>query len=422
VAADDCVNEQTIEAISHAKDSGSPLVVAINKIDKSTADHQRIRHELLNQNVVLEEFGGDVMAVNISAKTGENIDKLEEVILLQAELMDLKANPGGPANGTVIEASVEKGRGIVTMVLVQRGTLKLGDIFVAGTEFGRVKTLHDSYKQKITEAGPSMPVEILGFSGIPMAGDSFSVVDSESKAKEVAEKRKQLREEQKDVLHRPYSAESLMGKIAEGDTKELAIVLKTDTRGSLEAIISSIAQIPVGDVRATVIHGSIGNITESDVMLAKTSNACVLGFHVKATPQAKVLAEDEGIIVSYHNIIYEMFENIENLKKKLLAPKWEEKILGRAELRVVFSKGKFVKIAGCYVSSGVIRRSNSKVRVIRDGDIVFIGKIESMRHEQEDIKEAKEGHECGIILEGFNGISQKDIIECFEVVEVSPLR
>ncbi|GHS91700.1 translation initiation factor IF-2 [Alphaproteobacteria bacterium] len=421
VAADDSVNAQTIEAISHAKDANAPLVVAVNKIDKPAANPQNIRNELLSHDVVVEDFGGSVIAVDISAKTGKNLDKLVEAILLQAEMMELRANPDGPAEGTIIESSLEKGRGIVATVLIQRGTLRPGDIFVAGTEFGRVKTMNDSYKKKVAQAGPSFPVEVLGFNGIPRAGDRFSVVATEAKAREVAENRRQIRREQRDTQGNNHSAESLLNKIAASDMKELAIVLKADTQGSLEAITSSISKLVVNDVVSNVIYGAVGDINETDVMLAKTSHACVMGFNIKATPQARVLSEQEGVPVGHYNIIYEMFDRIESMMKGLLAPKFEEHSLGKAELRVVFSKGKFIKIAGCYVLSGLIRRSNAQIRVHRGTDILFTGKMESMKHEQDDIKEAKEGHECGIILEGFNNLEKGDILECFEIVEVAPV-
>lgn len=421
VAADDSVNVQTIEAIAHAKAAGAPMIVAINKIDKPTADPQRIKSELLNQEVVLEDFGGDVMAVEISAKKGLNLDKLVEAILLQSEMLELRANPQGPAEGTIIEASVAKGRGTVATVLVRKGTLRPGDIFVAGTEFGRVKTMSDFRGQKVTEAEPSCPVEVLGFNGVPMAGDELIVVESEQVAREIAEHRRQVLREKAVLARTRNSVEAMMSQIATGETKTLNIVLKGDTQGSVEAIIANVEKLSVEGVKVAVIHSGVGDINESDMMLAKSSDgaqSAVFGFNVKSTPQAKMFADREGISIGYYTIVYELFEAIHKMMKGLTAPKFEERVLGRAELRVVFSKGKTTKIAGCYVQSGLIRRANSQVRVLRGNDVVFTGKIDTMKHEKDDIKEAKEGYECGIILDGSNDLKVGDIIECFEMAEV----
>jgi translation initiation factor IF-2 len=418
VAADDGINAQTLEAISHAKAAKAPMIVAINKIDKPTADPQRAKNELLNHEVILEEFGGDVMSVEISAKVGTNLDKLVEAILLQSEMLELKASPEGPAEGVIVEASVQKGRGIVATVLVQKGTLRAGDIFVAGAEFGRVKIMYDYLGNKVVEAGPSCPVEVIGFSGAPLAGDDFVVVDSEQRARDIANHRKQVRKEKDALIRNKNSVEHMMTQIASGESNTLNIVVKADTQGSLEAIKSNINKLSVDGVTVQVVHGAIGDINESDIALAKSSNACVIGFGIKATPQARQSADRDGISIGYYAIIYEMLEQIELMMKGQLAPTFEERVLGRADLRVVFSKGKVIKIAGCYVLSGLIRRSNSQVRVLREDAIVFTGKIESMKHEQDDIKESKEGHECGLILDGFNDLQKGDIIECFEIVEV----
>lgn len=417
IAADDGVNEQTIEAIAHAKTSNAAIIVALNKIDKPGSDSQRVKHELLNHGVILEDFGGDVISVEISAKNGTNLDKLIEAILLQAEMLSIKASPKGLAEGVIVDAAVEKGRGIVATVLVQKGTLRTGDIFVAGAAFGRIKMMHDCLSQKITEAGPSCPVEILGLNGIPRAGDDFFVVNTEQKAREIAENRQQLRNDQLAVAGNKNSIKQMMHKIAEGDIKELNIIIKSDTRGALEAVESNISKLSVNGVTVHILHGAIGDINESDVMLAKTSKSCVFGFCVKASHQARLLADKEGIVVEHYSIIYELLKRIESIMKGLLAPKTEEKSLGKAELRVVFSKGKFIKIAGCYVLSGVVKRTNP-VKIHRGNEIVFTGKIDTMKHEKDDIKEAKEGHECGIILDGFNGIQEGDIIESFELVDV----
>jgi translation initiation factor IF-2 len=420
VAADDGINEQTLEAISHAKAANASIIVAINKMDRPTADPQKIKNELLNHNVILEDFGGDVIAVEVSAKFGTNLDKLIEAILLQAEVLELKADPVGPAEGRIVEASVEKGRGIVATVLVQKGTLRSGDIFVAGAEFGRVKMMYDHLGQQVREAGPSCPVEVLGFNGSPLAGEEFLVVESEQIAREVADHRRQVRREKDALARNKNSIEHMMSQIASGESKTLNIIIKSDTQGSLEAITSNIQKLSVNGVVAQVVHSAIGDINETDVMLAKSSKACVIGFCVKATPQARSLADREDINLSYYTIIYEMLEQIDAMMKGQLAPTFEEHVLGRAELRVVFTKGKFIKIAGCYVTSGLMRRSNSQVRLIRGDKVVFTGKIDTMKHEKDDIKESREGHECGIILDGFHDIQKGDIIECFEVVEVRP--
>lgn len=420
VAADDCVNEQTIEAISHAKAAGAPIILAINKIDKPNADAGRIMAEALNNGLVLEEFGGEVMCVEISAAKRLNLDKLIEAILLQAEMLELQAAHEGMAQGVCIEASVDKGRGVITTILVQRGTLKLGDIFVAGSEFGRVKTILDSRGEKIEEATPSCPVEVLGFNGVPQAGDEFYVVESEQRAREIAEYRRQLKKE-KDILARnKNSIEHMMTKIADGQIKSMPLVIKADVQGSLEAITSCVSKLDVNGVRAEIIHGAIGNINETDVMLAKASNAVVLGFNVKATPQARSIADKEGVIVEYYAIIYEMLTKIEGFMKGLLAPVYKENILGNAELRVVFTKGKTTKIAGCYVTNGLIRRSNSSIRLYRDGQLFTTCKIDTMKRQQDEIKESRAGFDCGIIFEGFNDIKEGDTLECFEVVEVKP--
>lgn len=420
VAADDSVNAQTVEAIAHAKAANAPIIIAINKMDKKTADPQRIKNELLAQDVLLEEFGGEVMSVEVSAKTGLNLDKLVEAILLQADIMELTANPKGAADGVVIEASVDKGRGVAATVLVQRGTLRPGDIVVAGAEFGKVKRMMDFRGTSVREAGPSYPVEILGFSRPPMAGDKFCVVENEQRAREVAEYRRRVQQEKQALQRNRNSVAHMRDKIADSNIEELAIVLKADVQGSLEAITASIEKLDINGVRAQIIHGAIGDINETDILLAKASDAAVVGFNVKATPQAKSLAQTEGVSFDNFSIIYELLEQVERRMKGMLAPTLEEKDLGKAEVRVVFSKGKVTKIAGCYVTDGLIRRSNAKIRLRRGKDILFVGRIESMRHESDDIKESRENHDCGIIFDGWNDIKEGDIVECFEVVEVRP--
>jgi translation initiation factor IF-2 len=419
VAADDGVKAQTIEAISHAKAANVPIVLAINKIDKPAANSQQVRNELLNFDIVTEDFGGDVMSVEISAKNGTHLDKLLETVLLQAELLELKANPLGHAEGIVVEASMDKGRGVSATLLVQRGTLKQGDVIVAGGEFGRVKTMTDSYGKRIKDAQVSCPVEVLGFNGVPFAGDEFFVVEEEAKAREVAAYRKQVRKEKEILSKNQNSVADMMQKIASANINELSIVLKTDVQGTLEALSNGIKKLNIEGVVARIVHTGIGDINETDIMLAKAAKAVVFGFHVKATPQARLAANKDKIFIGYHSVVYDLLEKLEDMLKKCLAPTFEEQVLGRAEIRVVFSKGKVTKIAGCYVLSGLIKKANAKIRIIRQNDTVFTGEIDSMKREKDDIKESKEGYECGIITYGFNDIKEGDIIECFCMIEKS---
>ncbi|MDR0624866.1 MAG: translation initiation factor IF-2 [Holosporales bacterium] len=417
VAADDGVKEQTIEAISHAKEAKVPIILAINKIDRPTADPQRVRSELLNFDVVTEDFGGDVMSVEISAKNGIHLDKLLEVILLQAELLNLMASRKGRAEGVVVEASIDKGRGASATLLVQHGTLRLGDVIVAGGEFGRIKTMTDSYGNKVKEATVSCPVEVLGFNGVPLAGDEFFVVEEESKARDVASYKKRMRKEKDILIKNKNSVADMVKRIAAGEVNELPIVLKTDVQGTLEALSNSIKNINIDGVVTRIVHTGIGGINETDIMLAKAAGAVIFGFHVKATPQAKLAAHKDKVSICYYSIVYDLLGKLEEMLRGRLAPVLEEQVLGRAEIRVVFSKGKFTKIAGCYVLDGLVKRANTQIRVIRQKDIVFTGEIDSMKREKDDIKEAKEGYECGIIIDGFNDIKEGDIIECFEIVK-----
>jgi translation initiation factor IF-2 len=417
VAADDGVKEQTVEAISHAKAAKVPIILAINKIDKPAANPQQVKNELLNYEIVTEDFGGDVIAIEVSAKNGTNLDKLVEAILLQAEILELKANINGAAEGVVIEASIDSGRGITATLLIQRGTLKQGDIIVAGSEFGRVKVMKNFHNKKLFEASVSCPIEILGFNGVPLAGEEFFVVADESKAREIAEQKRKIRKEKEILARNKNSIEDMMKKISAGELNELPVVLKADVQGTLEAIANSIRNLRIGSVTSRIIHMAVGDINETDIMLAKTSGAVVLGFHVKATQQARNTAEKNSIIISYHSVVYDLLDYVAEIMKGQLAPTFEEQILGKAEIRVVFSKGKVTKIAGCYVLEGLVRRSNSQIRVFREKDLIFTGKIDTMKREKDDIKESKEGYECGIIIDRFNDIKEGDIIECFEIVE-----
>lgn len=414
VAADDGIKEQTIEAINHAQAAKVPVIVAINKIDKPGADPTRVRSELLNHGVVLEEFGGDVLAVEISAKTGHNLEKLEEVILLQAEILNLQANPNRSAEGAVIEAKVDKGRGIVATILIRRGTLGLGDIFVVGKEEGRVRALVNDRGQKITHATPSMPVEVLGFNGIPSAGDEFFVVPDDARAREITAYRQRLEREVRAASQVRGSIENLMSQIVAGEVREVPVVIKADVQGSLEAIINNLKRLNTDEVSVRVLHGGVGAINEGDVTLASASKGVVIGFNVRANPQALELSNRDKVNVRYYSIIYNIIDDIKAIMGGLLAPILHEKYLGSAEIRQVFSITKVGKIAGCYVKDGVVKRGAS-VRLLRDNVVIHEGTLKTLKRFKEEVKEAKESYECGMAFEHYEDIKVGDVIECFEI-------
>lgn len=415
VAADDGIKEQTVEAISHAKAAGVPIVVAINKIDKPDINPKKVREELLAHEVVLEEFGGDVMSVEVSAKKRLGLEKLEETILLQAEVLDLKANPNRNADGVVVEASLEKGRGAIATVLVQRGTLKTGDIFVAGAEVGRVRTLTDSHGLILKKAGPGMPIEVMGFSGVPQAGDQFIVVDDEAKAREIGNiRRRKLLDERSTSL---ANAASPLSRSADGH-QVLNLIIKADVHGSSEALKASFEKLNTDEVSVRVVHLGVGGVNESDMSLAKTSNALVFAFNVRATPQAKDLAQRDKIDIRYYSIIYEAIDDVRKIMSGLLAPDIKENFLGYAEIRKVFASSHSGKIAGCMITSGVVKRG-CKVRLIRDNIVIHEGDLKSLRREKDEVKEVREGFECGIALASYQDIKEQDVIECFEVEEVA---
>jgi translation initiation factor IF-2 len=418
VAADDGVMEQTVEAINHAKAAQVPIIVAINKIDKPDARPERVKTELLKYDIVLEDMGGDVMSVEISAKNNINIDKLEEIILLQSELLHLGANPNRLAEGVVIEAKIETGRGAVATVLVQRGTLKVGDFFVAGAEWGKVRALVDYNGQRITEAGPSVPVEVLGFDGPPNPGDAFVVAENEAKAKDVVEFRKnKLRN--KIVPSQKVTLDKLLSQ-AKGGKKELAVIIKSDVQGSAEAIASSLNKITENndEVMVRILHTGIGAINESDITLASTTNAFVVGFNVRANPQAREMGQKIGVEVRYYSIIYNIIDDAKAILGGLLSPNLHEKFLGNAEIREVFNITKVGKVAGCFITEGVVKRG-AQVRLLRDNVVIHEGKLKTLKRFKDEIKEAKEGYECGMAFENYNDIRQGDIIECFEVEQVA---
>ncbi|MGC9141596.1 MAG: translation initiation factor IF-2 [Caldimicrobium sp.] len=418
VAADDGVMDQTKEAIEHARAAGVPIVVAINKIDKPNANPERVKSQLAELGLVPEEWGGDTLMANISARNKIGIEDLLELVLLQAEMLDLKAAYDRPARGRVIESKLDKGKGPVATVIVQEGTLREGDPFVCGLTYGRIRAMFDSYGNRIKEATPSTPVEILGFEELPSAGDDFIVMDDEEKARRVAEYRQRKARETEAAQIAKISLEKIFEKLKEGELKELKIVLKADTQGTLEALKSSLEKLSTDKVRVSVIRSGIGAITESDVMLASASEAIVIGFNVKPNSQAKELAKKEGVDVRFYDVIYHVLEDIKKAMVGLLEPKFEEIITGVAEVRATFKVPKVGIVAGCYVKEGVINRNN-QVRVIRDGVVVYTGKIASLKRFKEDVREVPSGYECGIKIENFNDVKEGDIIEAFEVREVA---
>ncbi len=418
VAADDGVKDQTVEAIHHAQAAEVPLIVAINKIDKPNADPDRVRKELLQHGVVPEQLGGDVLGVEVSAKERRNLDKLEETILLQAEILELKANPNRSAEGVVVEARLDRGRGVVATVLVQRGTLRVGDIFVAGPEWGRVRALVDDKGRNIDEAGPSLPVEVLGLNGTPSAGDDFAVVENESRAREICGYRRRQRRAAEALAGGRGTIEQMISRIQAGEAKELPVVVKADVQGSVEAILGSLGKLETEEVKVRELHSGVGGINESDVTLAAASNAMILGFNVRANAQARELARRDGVEIRYYSIIYEVINDIKAALSGMLAPSLKEKALGTAEIREVFSVSKVGKIAGCKVTEGLVRRG-AKVRLLRDSVVIYEGGVASLMRFKEEVKEVKEGYECGIGLENYRDIQVGDVIECFEVEEVA---
>ncbi|MEJ5231419.1 MAG: translation initiation factor IF-2, partial [Geminicoccaceae bacterium] len=421
VAADDGVMPQTIEAIRHAKAAKVPIVVAINKIDKPEANPDRVKQELLAHEVVVEDYGGDVLSVPVSAVKKIGLDRLIEAIQLQAEILDLKANPNREARGTIIEAKLDRGRGAVCTVLVQNGTLKVGDIVIAGAQWGRVRALIDDRGVPVESAGPSMPVEILGLDRVPEPGDRLQVVESEKRARDIAEYRQRKKREQQQLAAgaaKPTSLEEMFKGIKEGTLKELPVVVKSDVHGSLEAITAGLEKLKTEEVGVRVLHGGVGAITESDVILAQASKAVILGFNVRANAPARELAKRAGIEIRYYSIIYELLDEVKNLLSGMLAPESKEVVLGRAEIREVFNITKVGKVAGCMVTDGVVKRG-AKVRLLRDDVVVFEGVLGSLKRFKEDVREVKEGFECGMSIEGYNDIRQGDVIEVYEVQEVA---
>ena len=418
VAADDQVMPQTIEAISHARNAGVPMIVAINKIDLPTANVQKVKQDLLQHNVVLEEFGGTVLSAEISAKKGTGIDHLLEQILLQAEILDLKANPGGKGHGTVLEATLDPGKGPLATILVQRGTLTGGDNFICGKFSGRVRALYDERGKAVKAAGPSIPVQILGFEGVPAAGDIFAVVTDAVEARDIAQKRQRLeREAQNRRSAKGTSLEDFSRALKEGEVSMLRIIIKADQGGPAEALADALAQLSTGEVRVDVVHRGVGAITESDILLAKASGAIVLGFHVRPDSNARAAAEREQVDVRTYRIIYEAVEDVRNALEGLLKPEERETVLGEAEVIQLFKVSKVGTIAGCTVRAGTIQRT-AKARVTRDGSTVYSGTLSSLKRFKDDVKEVREGLECGIGIENFNDLKVGDRIESYRMEEI----
>lgn len=418
VAADDGVMPQTVEAISHAKAANVPIIVAVNKIDKPTANPDRIKQELMEHGLVPEEWGGDTIFVPISAKERINLDTLLEMILLVADVNEYKANPNKRARGTVIEAELDKGKGAVARVLVQNGTLKVGDAFVMGNSFGRVRSMVNDKGRRVKEAGPSTPVEITGVTEVPQAGDQFMVFEDERKARAIAESRKEKQRQAEFGANSKVSLDDLFTKIKEGELKELNVIIKGDVQGSVEALKNSLEKIDVEGARVRIIHTGVGAITESDVTFASASNAIIIGFNVRPEASAKAHAEEEGVDIRLHRIIYDVIDEIESAMKGLLDPEYKEVVLGQAEVREVYRISKVGTVAGCMVTQGKVTR-NAEVRLIRDGIVVYEGKLESLKRFKDDAREVMQGYECGIGLEKFNDIKVGDIIEAYvmETVE-----
>lgn len=417
VAADDGIMPQTIEAINHAKAANVPIIVAVNKIDKEGANPDRILQQLTEYELVPEEWGGDTIVCNISAKFGQGIENLLEMVLLTAEVADLKANPNRQAKGTVIEAKLDKGRGPVATVLVQNGTLNAGDIIIAGKAVGRVRAMTDDDGKKIKSAGPSVPVEIIGLAEVPGAGDIFYAVDDERMARQLVEQRKEHEKEERNKAMHKVTLDNLFASIQEGQMKELNIIVKADVQGSVEALRASLEKLSNDEVRVKVIHGAVGAISESDVMLASASGAIIVGFNVRPDRAASDSADQQGVDMRMYRIIYDCIEEMEQAMKGMLAPKFREAILGHAEVRTTFRVSGVGTIAGCYVQDGKIQR-NAQVRIVRDGIVIHEGVLSSLKRFKDDVKEVASNYECGCGFENFNDIKEGDVFEAFVMEEI----
>jgi translation initiation factor IF-2 len=418
VAADDGVMPQTIEAIQHSKAAEVPIVVAVNKIDREDADPDRVRTELSQHEVIPEEWGGENLFVNVSAKTGEGIDNLLETVLLQAEVLDLQAVPTGPASGVVIESSLERGRGAVSTVLVNKGRLAVGDVMLAGREYGRVRAMFDEAGNSIESAGPSMPAVVLGLSGTPLAGDDMLVLPDERKAREVAEYRQGKEREVKLAQQQAAKLEDVFSQMAEGQMAGVQLLIKADVNGSAEALREALEKISTDEVKVKVIASGVGGITESDITLAAASKAIVIGFNVRADASARDALKDTGVDIRYYSIIYEAIDDVKAAVSGMLSPEIREQIVGLAEVREVFRSPKFGNVAGCMVADGYVRRSNP-IRVLRDNVVIYEGELESLRRFKDDVNEVRAGTEGGIGVKNYNDVKVGDQIECYERTEVA---
>jgi translation initiation factor IF-2 len=420
VAANDGVMPQTVEAIAHAKAAGVPIIVAINKIDLPDANPQRVKTELLSHELVVEDMGGDVLAVEVSALKKQGLDKLEEAILLQAEVLDLKSNPHRSAVGTVVEAKLDRGRGSVATVLVQKGTLKVGDIFVTGAEWGRVRALINDRGSNVTEAGPAMPVEVLGLNGTPHAGDDLVVTEDEARAREIAEYRARKKREAAAAIAARGSVEQMFSQIQAGEKKEMAVVIKGDVHGSVEAITGALTKLAQDstEVALRVLHSGVGAINESDITLAKASGGLVIGFNVRANAQARDLAKRDTVEIRYYSVIYDIIDDVRGVLSGLLAPQLRETFLGNAQIREVFNITRVGKVAGCMVTEGVVKRG-AKVRLLRDNVVIHEGTLKTLKRFKDEVREVREGFECGMAFENYDDIKQGDVIEAFELESVA---
>jgi translation initiation factor IF-2 len=420
VAADDSVMPQTVESINHARAAGVPIIVAINKVDKHEANPQKVRTQLLQHEIVVEEMGGETLDVEVSAKTGAGIDKLLEATLLQAEILDLKANPDRTAEGVVIEARLDKGRGPVATVLVQTGTLLPGEILVAGNEWGRVRALVNDRGEQVKEAPPAMPVEVLGLQGTPQAGDRFAIVNNEARAREITEYRQRLARDKAVAKHAGQrgSLEQMMSQLQQAGTKEFPLIVKGDVQGSIEAIDAALEKLGNDEVRARIVHSGAGAITESDVTLAETSGAAIIGFNVRANAQARQAAEQANIEIRYYNIIYNLVDDVKAAMSGMLSPERRETFIGNAEILEVFNITKVGKVAGCRVTEGKVERG-AGVRLIRDNVVIHEGTLKTLKRFKDEVPEVPVGQECGMAFQNYENIQVGDIIECFRVEMVT---
>ena len=417
VAADDAVMPQTKEAISHAQAAGVPIVIAINKVDRDVANPNKIKEQLAQENVLVEDWGGSVQCQEISAKTGLNIEELLDKVILEAEMLDLKANPSKNASGTIVEASLDKGRGYMCTALIQSGTMKVGDYVLAGQHSGKVKAMLDERGNRIKVAGPSTPVNLLGLDGAPTSGDRFIIMDDEREAKQIAQKRLQLQREQSVRSQKQMTLEEIGRRLKVGDFQELNIILKGDVDGSVEALSDSLQKLTTEEIQVNIIHKGVGQISESDVLLATASQAILVGFQVRPSAQARKLAEKEEVEIRMYSIIYDAINEIRDAMEGMLSAEVKEEIKGTAEIRETFKISKVGTIAGCMVTDGVIERSND-VRIIRDGVVVYTGKLGSLKRFKDDAKEVRQGFECGLNIEKFNDIKVGDVVEAFGFTEV----